>query len=200
MTYPDGMALLEARRLYFDANGFGEDGGYSKRWFKVGWKWLALPLPNTASRVRAVRVHDLHHIATGYPTTWRGEAEIGAWELAGGCGDYGPAWLLNRYSFAVGLVIAPRRLWRAFLSGRHCKNLYVGDVSEDLLQESVGHLRYRLGLSDDVPGPGFADVRAFGATALASAFQAFVTAVPLLAAAVALVLGFRALNLWPSHP
>jgi hypothetical protein len=191
MTYPDGMKLLEARRLYFDANGFGEDGGYSKRWFKVGWKWLALPLPNTASRVRAVRVHDLHHIATGYPTTWRGEAEIGAWELAGGCGDYGPAWLLNRYSFAVGLVIAPKRLWRAFLSGRHCKNLYSGEVSEDLLQEPVGHLRRRLGLSDDVPEPAFADVRAFGATALASAFQAFVTAVPLLAAAVALVFGFR---------
>jgi hypothetical protein len=52
MKYPDGMTLLEARRSYFEVNGFGDDGGYSKRWFKVGWKWLALPLPNTASRVR----------------------------------------------------------------------------------------------------------------------------------------------------
>jgi hypothetical protein len=182
--YPDGMALSEARRRYFEANGFGEDGGYSKRWFKVGWKGLALPLPNTASRVRAVRVHDLHHIATGYPTTWRGEAEIGAWELAGGCGDYGPAWLLNRYSFAVGLAIAPRRLWRAFLAGRRSRNLYVGDVPEEVLQESVGHLRQRLGLSDDESEPGAADVRAFGATALVSVFQAVVTALPLTVVAV----------------
>lgn len=194
MKYPDGMTLLEARRSYFAVNGFGDDGGYSKPWFKVGWKWLALPLPNTASRVRAVRVHDLHHIATGYPTTWRGEAEIGAWELAGGCGDYGPAWVLNRYSFAVGLAIAPRRLWRAFLSGRRCRNLYVGEVPEGVLQESVGHLRRRLGLSDDVPEPGFVDVRAFGATALACAFQVFVTAIPLLAAAAAAVIGWRVLR------
>ena len=40
--------------------------------------------PNGAARVRAVRLHDLHHVATGYATSWVGEAEIGAWEREAG--------------------------------------------------------------------------------------------------------------------
>jgi hypothetical protein len=146
----------------------------------VGWKGLALPLPNTASRVRAVRVHDLHHIATGYRTTWRGEAEIGAWELAGGCGDYYPAWLLNLYSFAIGLVIAPRRLWQAFLSGRRCRNLYAGELREsEWLGKTVGEFRSSLRLTGgDKEAPREEDRLAFVAIALTACLQAALTALP----------------------
>ena len=60
-----------------------------------------------------MRLHDLHHIATGYDTSWTGEAEIAAWELASGCRGYVAAWVLDLASIPLGLVIAPRRLLRA---------------------------------------------------------------------------------------
>ena len=87
-VFPDSLLVGEARRQFFAASGFDEDGGYFKPYYWLGWKWLGVPVPNTAGRVRAVRLHDLHHIAAGYPTTWHGEVQIGAWELAGGCGRY----------------------------------------------------------------------------------------------------------------
>ena len=40
------------------------------------------------------RNHDLHHVLTEDPTTWRGEAEIAAWELASVCGRHVTVWLL----------------------------------------------------------------------------------------------------------
>src|SRR5436309_2493687 len=176
--YPDEEPLEQARARYFEENGFGADGGYSGPWFYVGWKWLAVPLPNAASRVRAVRLHDFHHIATGYRTTWRGEAEIGAWELAGGCGDYYPAWVLNLYSFAVGLAIAPRRLWGAFVRGRRCRNLYHLGFDDRWLQQPVGELRSRLGLPGAASEPLGNDRKAFVLTAAAALLQSAVTAAP----------------------
>ena len=47
-----------------------------------------MTFPNTDSRKRAVPLHDLHHILTGYKTDWMGEAEIGAWELRAGCNSF----------------------------------------------------------------------------------------------------------------
>jgi ubiquinone biosynthesis protein Coq4 len=43
-----------------------------------------------------VRLHDLHHLVTGYPTDWKGELEISAWEIAGSCRGYVAAWPSSR--------------------------------------------------------------------------------------------------------
>ena len=68
---------------------------------------MTLKIPNTEGRRRAVRIHDLHHVVTGYQTDLRGEAEIGAWELASGCLRWPAATVLNLFALAIGLVIAP---------------------------------------------------------------------------------------------
>src|SRR6478752_6208121 len=85
--YAPSLTLREARDLYFRSNGFGEDGGYGDAWvdFKLGP--VPFPFPNTAARIKAVKVHDLHHIVTGYRTNFVGELEISAWEIGGGCED-----------------------------------------------------------------------------------------------------------------
>src|SRR5262249_39395650 len=114
-TYEDAMTMLDARQRYFDANGF--DGSYSERWVKLQAGPLALYFPNAEGRRRAVRFHDLHHIATGYQTTWTGEGEIAAWEIASGCGRFVWAWMLNLGGLAIGLLIAPRAIFRAFVRG-----------------------------------------------------------------------------------
>ena len=68
-------------------NGFG-DGGYDDRFvvLRVGGIPV-LALPDTKQPIRSVRSHDVHHVLTGNATSWRGEGESAAWELASGCRD-----------------------------------------------------------------------------------------------------------------
>ena len=84
MKFEDGVSLREARELFFQESGFSEEQ-YDDRFVIVKIWGFPLPFPNSKERKRAVRYHDLHHILTEYDTTWTGEAEISAWELATGC-------------------------------------------------------------------------------------------------------------------
>src|SRR4028119_655850 len=68
-----GLALGEARSRLFALSGFPPDGGYGEAWVKLKLWRIPLAFPNTAGRRRAVKFHDLHHVLTEYPTTWRGE-------------------------------------------------------------------------------------------------------------------------------
>lgn len=140
--------LREALQRYFAQYHFA-DGGYTERWFRIKLGPLFIPLPNIPARVRAVKVHDVHHVLTGYRADWKGEVEIGAWELASGCGRYWVAWLLNAGSFTIGLVLYPRALWRAFREGRRVgMNLYHGVPYNDALLDSrVSGLRARYGIA-----------------------------------------------------
>ena len=146
----DLTALRQARAAYFREHGLGVDGGYAQTWVKIKLGPLPVWFRNTRGRRAALLQHDLHHIATGYETTLVGEAEIGAWELASGCRHYYAAWLLNVGAVGIGLLIAPRRVWRAFLRGRRCNNLYHLGVDTRWPDDTVGSLRQRLGLY----GPG----------------------------------------------
>lgn len=101
-AYSSELTLRDARQQYFVLNGFG-DGGYQATWVKLKAGPIPIYFPNTKARVRAVKFHDVHHVLTEYQTTWSGEAEIGAWEIASGCGRHYPAWLLNLNAFAIGL-------------------------------------------------------------------------------------------------
>lgn len=135
-----------ARATYWEVNGFGADGGDSLEWVPLKlWK-LTIKIPNTEGRRKAVRLHDLHHVLTGYDTTWTGEAEIGAWELASGCLRWPAATLLNLTILAIGIVIAPVRLARAWARGRQTRNLYAEDGVEHLLPRTVVAMRGELGL------------------------------------------------------
>jgi ubiquinone biosynthesis protein Coq4 len=109
---------------------------------------LPVSFPNTEGRRAALLPHDLHHVATGYATTLVGEAEIGAWELGSGCQHYYAAWILNMGAVLMGLVLAPRRVGRAFRRGLGCTNLYHLGVDARWPHETVGALRERLRLRD----------------------------------------------------
>jgi hypothetical protein len=160
--YPDSLTLAEARSLFFARSGLGGDGGYDARWVRVETKPFPVYFPNTACRVEAAKLHDLHHIANEYETDWAGEAEIAAWEIAGGCGRHGWAWLLNLGAFTVGMFIYPRRLYLAFIRGRHCSNLYRGGFSEsELPAKRLDWLRDRLGLKEGDPPARPGDKLAF---------------------------------------
>jgi len=172
--YEDALSLRDARALYFAASGLDEKG-YSERWVKVKMGPIPLYFPNTPSRVRAVRLHDLHHIVTSYDTSWIGEGEIAAFEIASGCADHYAAWYLDLSALAIGLLLAPGAMLRAFRRGCHAKNLYRSTFDDSLLATTVGTMRRRLALDVD-PGPATTeDLRRFMIWSGAAVLAAFLT-------------------------
>ena len=157
------MTLDEARKLFFRRSKLGEDGGYSSRWVRVESKPFPFYFPNSRSRVAAARLHDLHHIAAEYETDWPGEAEISAWEIASGCARYHAAWILDLGGLYAGIAVAPRRLFRAFVRGRHAvTNLYKKGIDESRLGDiTVGSLRDSLGLKSPRPRARSSDIALF---------------------------------------
>jgi hypothetical protein len=167
--YPDGMesadrrTLAEARAVYFAANALG-DGGYGDPSIRVKFGPLVVDVPNTAARRRAVPLHDLHHALTGYGSDWRGECAISGWEIAGGCGRYGAAWVLVLGGFGLGVLVYPLVTLRAFARGRGGRNLftdYPDGASEALFAISVADMRARLGIDRPPRALGPMDLLAF---------------------------------------
>jgi hypothetical protein len=162
LVYPPEMTLGNARARYFELNSFGSDGGYEDRWIKVKVWRFPIWLPNTAGRVRAVKLHDLHHVLTEYPTTWKGEAEISSWEIgAGGLDKYYAGWFLDIMSVAQGLVVNPVGVYRAFMRGRTNTNLFSLEFSDEILEHSVGEYRKHLKLDRDARSSSLVDKVAF---------------------------------------
>jgi hypothetical protein len=176
-----GLTLGEARARMFALGGLGDDGGYDDAWVKLKLWRIPLAFPNTEGRRQAVRFHDLHHVLTEYPTTWRGEFEIAAWEVAGGIRRYWVAWLLDLLGFACGLVVFPRAVYRAFMRGRHSTNLYGDAWDESLLGRRVGEVRRRLRLDSEEVRPTRDDRAAFIVWAAVSAAAYVATGVVMLA-------------------
>jgi hypothetical protein len=161
MIYAPETTLRDARALYFSLNGFGDAGGYDERWIKVKVWRVPIWIPNTDGRRKAVRLHDLHHVLTEYNTTWRGEAEISAWEIgSGGLRRYYAGWVLDLMNVAQGLAINPGGVYRGFIRGRHTSNLYALPFTDELLDTRVGDYRSRLALDRPVAEATFRDIAA----------------------------------------
>jgi len=156
------MTVGDAREVYFRDNGFSL-AGYTDNWVKLKLGPIPIAFPNTDARKAAVKLHDLHHVATGYATTWTGEAEIGAWEIGAGCGTYYAAWVLNLSALGLGMWHSPRRILRAFARGRRSKSLYDRVFGEEMLAWKVGELRTKLALDQPAVPTTVGDVIALAA-------------------------------------
>lgn len=154
--YDPNLTMFDARRQYFIASNFGEHGNYDEKWVHVDLGPIPIVFPNSDSRRYAARFHDLHHLLTGYPTTWRGEFEISGWEIGAGCGDAGFAWFINLTGLVAGMLSMPRATMKAFFRGRHSRSLYRDDF-DALLRATVGELRDRTGVDNPPPAPSPAD-------------------------------------------
>ncbi len=146
------MSVRQGRDAYLAENGFGIDT-YDTKWVSVTFPFFTFSIPNPPARQRAVRWHDLHHVATGFGTDNAGEGEISAWELRRGLRGLGPyvgAIVLG--GAALGLLIAPRRTVRAWLlsgSGRH--NYFARDLHDydRVLDMTIAELRQALAVPPD---------------------------------------------------
>ncbi|HEY2847284.1 MAG TPA: hypothetical protein VGI80_05650 [Pyrinomonadaceae bacterium] len=189
MIYSPELTLDEARERYFELAGFGLDGGYDEVWIKVKVWRIPIWLPNTKGRVAAVKLHDLHHVLTEYPTTWVGEAEISAWEVgSGGLQRYWAGWWLDLMNIAQGLAVNPRGIYRGFMRGRSTGNLFDCSFSEEMLDSLVGEYRHKLRLEKTQRAITGKDKAAFGLWIAASAATYIVSVVLPIAVVILLVL------------
>ena len=142
------LEIREARDRYLAENGLSTDG-YTAPTFTLRLLGIPITFPSTQARKRALPLHDLHHVLTGYGTGWAGEAEIGVWELRAGCSSLVTYWL-NGSGVVLGLFISPRRVWRAFRAAKGQRSLYRDPTPYSaLLQMTVGELRAKLGIPLD---------------------------------------------------
>src|SRR5262245_65440530 len=94
---------------------------------------MLVPLPNIETRRRFLKYHDLHHLVTGYSVGRIGEGEVSAWELGTGSAFVSlTLGVMNLIALSTGLVLEPKRMWRAFRRGCTSRNLYPKALRTDL--------------------------------------------------------------------
>ena len=146
---PASDSTLNGRDAYLAENGFSV-AAYEEPWTSASFLGVQFRVPNTARHRQAIRLHDLHHVATGYGTDLAGEAEISAWELRRGLrglGAYVSAIVVA--GAAAGLLFAPRRTLRAWRASPPGGSLFqTGRDYDALLAMTVGELRRELGVPE----------------------------------------------------
>ncbi|HEY8378144.1 MAG TPA: hypothetical protein VIK91_16730 [Nannocystis sp.] len=151
---PDHLTLRAGVKRYLDANGFTTDEYTAPKFAVKVLRWK-LWFPNPPTRQRVIALHDLHHVLTGYGTDFAGEAEIGAFELRGGCNTIF-LWQINLAAAFIGLFVAPIRTVRAFFRAGGAHTLYVERRPlEAYLDRTIADLRRELG----IPAGGYTAAR-----------------------------------------
>lgn len=142
---PASMRLRDARDAYLAENGFTV-AAYDSPTTDGSFLGMKFAVPNPPSHRRAIRLHDLHHVATGFGTDHAGEAEISAWQARRGlraAGMYVTAIVMT--NALLGAVFAPRRTLVALRTASAGGSLFSMTVDyESLLERTVGELREML--------------------------------------------------------
>jgi hypothetical protein len=147
------MTVADALAAHYAAHGLPGDGGATDAWFRVRIGPMRIRLPNPPARRRAVFFHDVNHVITGYNTAFSdGEMVIAGFEVGAGCGRFGIAWFINLVMMALGVLIRPRALYRAFARGRNSSSIYrCADDPHVLRARSVAQLKEMLALDRNAP-------------------------------------------------
>jgi hypothetical protein len=172
VTRPASTQTVEqARAAYFRALGC-QEVDYDAFWLRLPLYGVMVTVPNPPAHGRALRFHDLHHPLTGYDTSLVGEAEISAWELASGPGRYVAAIGFDLAGTGLGLCVAPRRTFAAWVRGRRSRNLFRSGYAPALLRQPLDDVRRELGLEPSSarapsPAPRLGDYASFALAAAA---------------------------------
>jgi hypothetical protein len=127
------VTLQDELASFYKRSGFGDVVGARSLTVPVYTGCLLVPLPNIETRRRFLKYHDLHHLVTGYSVGRIGEGEVSAWELGTGSAFVSPMLgVMNLIALSTGLVLEPRRMWRAFRRGCASRNLYPHAVRADI--------------------------------------------------------------------
>ena len=166
---------------FYKQYNLGVEGGNHSASLKIEFtKYFSLYFPNFAARKKVILKHDIHHIVTKYPSTFKGETEIGAWEIGSGCKNYWVAWAFNTSAVMAGILFNFWGVIKAFARGRRTKNLYYNDISDSaVMSMKLSDIEKHL-LLDKFPKntrPNFADFISFAAFAVAGTVYSIISLV-----------------------
>ena len=145
--FPPVWSVRQARDAYLAENGFTV-ASYDDRFTDAKLLGITFKIPNTRKHRWSLMWHDLHHALLGYGTDPAGEAEVSAWELRRGLRPLGLyVGGIVTGGVAMGLLVAPRRTFRAFQATDRRPSLFHEPLPyEQALDLTVGELRERLGV------------------------------------------------------
>ncbi len=146
----DHLTPHELLPVFYQQYNLGPDGGQSIPYVRVEiTKKIVIYFPNFGARKKAVLKHDIHHLATGYPSTFKGETEISAWEIGSGCRRYWAAYVLDLHGMMMGIPFNPVGVFKAFVRGRRTRNLYANQwTDEQVMICTLGEIKQHLLLND----------------------------------------------------
>jgi hypothetical protein len=142
----DILTTGQAIQDFYDRHDFGDEGGANEKYAWIKFGFFSIPIPNAESRRQNVYLHDVHHILTGFDTTWKGESSVSAWEVAsGGWQNLYFPWLLTLWAMGLGVLFYPSNILAAFRQGLSMNNALVCGLSKsDMYKHSVEDLRQLL--------------------------------------------------------
>lgn len=159
--------MRDALASFHASEKLPHNGGKDAEQWTIDLGPVSITLPNFGWRARALPIHDLHHLLTGYPCSPSGEFEMAAWEFAAGRYPHALATAFCLPLVGMGAVLRPRRTFSAFVRGRASKTLYAQGLTECVLGTDLVQLRKRL-LPTVLPAPRLADALAYLALVLTS--------------------------------
>ena len=186
---PDARLIRDALAQHYVMHGLPPDGGASNPWFDVHIGTFKIRLPNPPARRRAVLMHDINHIVTGYNTTFsEGEMSIAAFEVGAGCGRLAIVWFINLSLLALAVFVHPRVAFAGFVRGRRTASIYSSDRDATTLGAmSVEGVRALLRVDTTEAQPGFSDRVLFAVWAIIAIIVFLAPLAIVLAAVGALV-------------
>lgn len=168
MNNAESPTVREAQAQFYLENQLPRDSASTSRYWTMGFAGMSLPMPNFAWRRKALPMHDLHHLLTGYPCSPAGEFEMAAWEFAAGRyrNLFATAFCLPLVG--IGGIVCPRRTFNAFIRGRASRTLYAqGEPGIAVLDAPLDDLRATL-LPASAPRPRLYDGFAYAGLVLIS--------------------------------
>ena len=148
------MQLVNELAAFYRKHGFDEGTGERALTVPVYTGCMLVPLPNIETRHKYLKYHDLHHIVGRYGVGRIGEGEVSSWELGTGSVLASPTLaLMNLIALSTGLVLEPKRMWKAFVRGTRSRNLYSASVRQRVERGEWGSVRELRGYLLEVRTP-----------------------------------------------
>jgi hypothetical protein len=125
------MTILDELKQYWKNQNLPSDGGAKDKFNEAKIGKFSFKYPNLDGK--ALILHDINHLITGYKTNWTGECEVSAWELAsGGRKGYPRTWIYPISLVFLGLIICPIRTFKAYKAGLGRQNSFIISNSTDI--------------------------------------------------------------------
>ena len=158
------MNIGDALTQLYKDHDLPPDGGEHEAVFHIKIGPVTIPLPNPPARQRAVFIHDVNHLLTGYNAVFSdGEMKIAAYEVGTGCGRVLVAWVINLGLMQLAALVRPQSTFRAFVRGRQADSLYRRSPERAKVRAmTVAELRRMIHLDEEAIAATASDYLAYG--------------------------------------